>query len=89
LLREKGSVAAEILHRHGLELETVRDGPFESDVVVDEVDCEALYAAVMALPAGRRDAAWRIVEALGGERVRIEVSAAENSFTISFGEGSN
>ena len=79
LLREPGSAAAEILRQHGLQVEVLREGaagPSPSPA--------ALQAAVLALPADRRDAAWRIVAALGREKVRIEVTSPEDSFTVSF-----
>ncbi len=86
LLREHGCAAADILRRHGLQLEAVRKA--EADPVEElleaETENEALGAAVLALPADRRDAAWRIVAALGHEKVRIEVTSPEDSFTVSF-----
>jgi ATP-dependent Clp protease ATP-binding subunit ClpA len=121
LLREQGSVAAEILRRHGLELDALREAsagpePGLSRTAMEQAaeilrrrgldldaPCQAAegpppglsqtmaemqhaVAAVLALPAGRLDAAWRILEALGKEKVRVEVTTPEDSFTVSFGE---
>ena len=121
LLREQGSVAAEILRRNGLELEALREAsagpqPGLSRTEMEQaaeilrrrgLDLDGLreaaagpppglsqtraemqhaVAAVLALPHGRLDAAWRILEALGKEKVRVEVTTPEDSFTVSFGE---
>jgi ATP-dependent Clp protease ATP-binding subunit ClpC len=86
LLREQGCAAADILRRHGLQLDAVRKS--EADPVEElleaETEDEALGVAVLSLPADRRDAAWRILDALGHPKVRIEVTGPEDSFTVSF-----
>jgi ATP-dependent Clp protease ATP-binding subunit ClpA len=71
--------------------------PFETDIegdpnvgasvswfrVQDLTDRAALHSAVLALPADRQDAAWRIVEALGRKKVTVEVTGPEGGFTVS------
>jgi ATP-dependent Clp protease ATP-binding subunit ClpA len=86
LLRETGSVAAELLRRHGVEIAAVR-GEAEDltpNLGDEDLESEAFSAAVAALPADRRDAAWRILEALGRAQVTVQVTSAEDSFTVSF-----
>ncbi len=52
--------------------------------VEDLTDRAALHSAVLALPADRQDAAWRIVEALGRKKVTVEVTGPEGGFTVTF-----
>jgi len=90
LSRTEMEQAAEILRRRGLDLDGLREaaaGP-QPGLSGTEAETEqaALHAAVLALPPGRLDAAWRILEALGKEKVRVEVTTPEDSFTVSFGE---
>ena len=86
LLRERGCVAAEILRGHGLQLETVRKAEADplAELLEAETENEALGSAVLALPADRQDAAWRILAALARAKVRIDVASPEDSFTVSF-----
>ena len=88
LLREQGSVAAEILRRRGLDLDGLREAAAGPPPGLSQTRAEMQHAvaAVLALPHGRLDAAWRILEALGKEKVRVEVTTPEDSFTVSFGE---
>ena len=86
LLREPGAVA-EILGRYGMGLEAVRaaaaSAPAGTGVRREPVRWQA---ASMSVPTERQEAALRILKALGRERVRIEVSSPEDTFTISFGQ---
>ena len=86
LLREKGSVAAEILRRHGVGLEAVRQATagLLPGLPDDELEREALQAAVLALPAERRGAAWRVLAALDQGKVTVDATSPEETFTVSF-----
>lgn len=84
LLREPGAVP-EVLGRHGMGLEAVRaaaaSAPEGSGVRRQR---EPWQAALIAVPAERQDAARRILQALSRQKVRIEVTSPEDSFTVSF-----
>ena len=99
LLREPSGAAAEILVRNGMGLEDVRAvaaamlppsererrGVSVSWIPVKKEDSEKLMEVFTELPLDRLDGAFRILEALAREKVRVEVTSPEGSFTLSYG----
>ncbi len=86
LLREPGAVT-EILGRYGMGLEAVRAAAASAPAGAGvRRDIQPWQAALMTVPAERQEAARRILQALGREKVRIEVISPGNSFTVAFGE---
>ncbi|HEY1206184.1 MAG TPA: Clp protease N-terminal domain-containing protein [Bryobacteraceae bacterium] len=84
LLCEPDAVAA-ILAPYGMSLEALRAAAASSPAGTGiRRQREPWQAALIALPADRQDAARRILEALRKDKVRIEVTSPEDSFTVSF-----
>jgi|ERR1017187_5416421 ATP-dependent Clp protease ATP-binding subunit ClpC len=84
LLREPGAVA-EILAPYGMGLEALRAAAASAPAGTGvRRQPEPWPTALIALQAERQDAARRILQALGREKVRIEVTSPEDSFTVSF-----
>lgn len=97
LLREPSGAAAEILGRYGMGLEEARVAaaamapPSDAqraavtwEPVKRSEKWDKVLNAFTALPLDRREGACRILEALAREKVRVEVTSPEDSFTVSF-----
>ncbi|HXN48991.1 MAG TPA: Clp protease N-terminal domain-containing protein [Bryobacteraceae bacterium] len=95
LLREPSGAVAEILVRNGMGLEDVRA---VAAAMLPPSDRERRGAWVRwspvnrpekdvftELPLDRLDGAFRILEAIAREKVRVEVTSPEGSFTLSYG----
>jgi ATP-dependent Clp protease ATP-binding subunit ClpC len=84
LLREPGPVS-EVLGPCGMGLAAVRAAAASAQPGTGVLkEHQAWQTALMAVPAERQDAARRIIQAMCHQKVRIEVTSPEDSFTASF-----